>query len=121
MRFLEFGAIKLTTDFPMEIGGLEIPVGNITDGYPGVYGVWLKRTEDGWSLVVTNEPDVWGTQFDASSVHGEVPLERSAADEPADQLTAKLDESSEGSGSGNLVLSWGEHQWTTTFKVDAGA
>lgn len=117
VRFLEFAAIKLTTDFDLVFGDLEVDTENVAEDYAGVYSLWLKRTTDGWNLVFNHKPDVWGTQHNPDGDLGEVPLSLSEAPEPSEQLTARLEE---GEGGAMLHLTWGPHHWSTPFRIEAG-
>ncbi len=118
LQFVEHEAMKLTTELPLKVQGLEVPVGNITADYPGVYSLWLKRTEAGWSLVFNEKPDVWGTQHDAAADIGEVKLQHQAGQPPSELLKAEfVDEE----GGQELRISWGEHLWTTALEVQTGS
>ncbi len=114
VRFLEFPVTKLMTDLNLQFGELVVPIENITDDYPGVYGLWLKRTEAGWNLVFNHKADVWGTQYDSEADHGEVPLVLTTAAEPSEQLVAELDEGDDGR---LLRLIWGPHAWSVPFQI----
>ena len=48
-------AIKLKTDVPLRFGSSDLPIENVALGYPGIYSLWLRRTEDGWRLVFNDE------------------------------------------------------------------
>ena len=56
---------RLTIDTPVRFGNVTLRTENQVGGFPGVYGLWLKRVGAGWRLVFNNEYDVWGTQHDA--------------------------------------------------------
>lgn len=114
VQFVQFAVIKLTTDFNLEIGGLAVPKENIAPNYPGVYGLWLKRTDSGWALAVNEKADVWGTQYDPGADIGEVPLTVGTAEQPSETLVAKLQESE---GTGTLSFVWGDRQWTTPIRL----
>lgn len=119
VRFLEYGAIKLMTDFALQFGDLLVDTENVAEDYPGVYSLWLKRTEDGWSLVFNHKPDVWGTQYDSGADLGEVPLSHSEAShaeasQSSPRLVAALEENESGA---RLSMSWGPHQWQTPFEI----
>ena len=116
LGFEEHEAIKLTTEMPLRFGDLEIPTENVAEDYPGVYSLWLKRTQDGWQLVFNNKPDVWGTQYDSEADHGAVPLQYAAAAEPSDTLGASLEDGDSGS---KLTIVWGEHSWSTSLDIVA--
>ena len=64
IRLTEAAALRLRTMLPLQFGDVEIGTENLAQGFPGSYGLWLKRVDSGWRLVFNNEPDVWGTQYD---------------------------------------------------------
>ena len=68
--------MKFFTDLDLAFGETRIAAGNLAPGYPGVYGLWLKKTAGGWRLVFNEEGDVWGTMHDPAKDVAEVPLER---------------------------------------------
>ena len=116
INFIEHSAIKLTTEVPLRFGTLEVPIENVAADYPGVYSVWLKRSDDGWNLVLNHKADVWGTRYQSDSDLGEVALEMSALEPPAKTLEGKLIERE---GGGVLQISWGDHLWSTPFEIVA--
>ena len=116
VKFSEFEAIKLTTELPLKVQGLEVPIENVTKDYPGVYSLWIKKTDEGWGLAFNNKPDVWGTQYDSSADIGTVPLKYEKSEEPSEVLTASLADAESGT---TLTLTWGEHRWTTPLEVVA--
>ena len=116
VRFLEHPVIKLTTDLELAFGDVRVTTENVTDDYPGVYGVWLKRTDDGWSMVLNAKADVWGTQYDPDVEHLEVPLTKGTTDEASETLVAKMEEGESGA---TLQFTWGEHTWSAPFAVVA--
>jgi hypothetical protein len=73
------------------------------------YGLWLKKVASGWHAVFTNEPDVWGTQFDAGAIVAEVPVTEATAASGAGALSVSLEPKGAGS---QMVISWGSRIWT---------
>jgi hypothetical protein len=118
VRFVDHPAIKLTTDLPLVFGALEVPTGNVAPGYPGVYSLWLKRTERGWNLVFNHKPDIWGTQHRPSADLGEVALELTRAEPVQDRLGATIAETVAGQGEAILRLTWGPHTWSVPFRIE---
>ena len=114
VQFLEHAVIKLTTEFTLDFGDLRVPTENIAENYPGVYGLWLKRTETGWSLAFNHRADSWGTQYDPEADLGEVPLTKGTSDEPSQRLVATMEKGETGA---TLQFTWGEHTWTTPFEI----
>ena len=118
VRFVDDMAIKLTTDLPLVFGSLQVPTENVAAGYPGVYSLWLKRTEQGWSLLFNQKPDVWGTQHRPEADLGEVALELTTAEHASDGLSAKIEETAAGQGEAILRLTWGPHTWSAPFRIE---
>ena len=81
LQLTRAAAIRIKSDVPLRFGDVLMPTENLTPGFAGMYGVWLKRVGDGWHVVFNNEPDSWGTQYDASFDAFEIPLAH-GADEP---------------------------------------
>lgn len=104
---------KLWTHVDLMFGDLAVKAGNVAENYPGVYGLWLRKTDDGWNLIFNNKPDVWGTMYDPKADAGEVPLEYAVADSKIDAFSVELKET--GEGAGLLEMAWGEHKWSTPF------
>ncbi len=105
-------AVKLLTHTSLSFDGIVVPYGNASPDYPGVYSLWPKRTEDGWSLVFNNEADIWGSQRNPAADAVEVPLEHSSTDEPAGKLTIEFLEVEPGAV---LRIAWGDHQFLAAF------
>ena len=118
VRFVDDMAIKLTTDLPLVFGTLAVPIENVAAGYPGVYSLWLKRTERGWSLVFNHKPDVWGTQHRPDADLGEVAPELSPAEAPSKRLRASIEETDAAQGEAVLRLTWGPHTWSVPFRIE---
>lgn len=114
VEFQSFSAIKLRTEADIVVGDLEVPAGNVSPGFAGLYSLWLSLDEDGqWSLIVNHEPDVWGTMHDPAMDLGATPLEHSVEEGGESSMTIEI-EAPEGDGPGALSLTWGEHRWQTT-------
>ncbi len=117
LEFQTFAAIKLRTEADIMVGGLEVPAGNVAPGFPGLYSLWLRLDDDGqWTLVVNNEPDIWGTMHDPSRDLGETPLDHFLEEGAMSSLTIEIDPP-QGEAAGALRLSWGEHRWQTSLTV----
>jgi hypothetical protein len=59
-----------------------IPTGNLTPGFPGADGLWLKKARGGWRLVFNHEADSWGTQHDPAFDAAEIELAYSKGGAP---------------------------------------
>lgn len=114
LEFQTFAAIKLRTEADVVVGDLEVPAGNVSPGFAGLYSLWLRLDDDGqWTLIVNHEPDIWGTMHDPAKDLGETPLAHSTVEGGKSSLTIDI-EPPEGDAPGTLELSWGEHRWRTT-------
>jgi len=114
-RFTLSRATKLYTDFDLDFDGTVVKTANYADDYPGVYSLWLKKTESGWSLVFNSWPDIWGTSYDAEFDVAEVPLTLGKVEgESLEKFVMKLDPTD---GGGDLTMAWGMQQWSTSFKL----
>jgi hypothetical protein len=107
-------AIKLKTDLPLTFGDLTLETENVAENYAGVYGIWIKKTDDGWSFVFNEKPDVWSTMYDSTADVGEVPVDYAKLDEPNEEMKFEI---SEADGGHHLRLTWGVHQWTAPFTI----
>lgn len=117
LEFQTFAAIKLRTEADIVVGDLEVPAGNVSPGFAGLYSLWLRLDDDGrWTLIVNHEPDIWGTMHDPAKDLGETPLEHSTVEGGKSSLTIDI-EPPEGDSPGTLELTWGEHRWRTTVSA----
>jgi len=106
---------RLTLDTPVRFGTFTVRTENQVGGFPGVYGLWLKRVGDGWHLVFNQEYDVWGTQHDQKYDVGDIELAHSEPQAGTQPFTIALIPS--GPDRGQLSIVWGAHQWTADFVV----
>ena len=109
-------AIRLRSDVALRVGDASLPTDNLAPGYPGTYGLWLKRAGDGWRLVFNHEADSWGTQHDPAFDAAEVDLAYS--DDGASSRPLGVALVPTGDDQGQLVIHWGPHEWTAGFAVD---
>jgi DUF2911 family protein len=105
--------MKLFTDLDLQFGATKVAAANVAPDYPGVYGLWLKKTADGWRLVFNEEGDVWGTMHDPAKDVAEVPLEIAKLDAPQEELDVTLAE--DGEKGGVLRIAWGDTAWSARF------
>jgi len=106
-------AIKLKTDLPLTFGDLTLNTENVAKGYAGVYGIWIKKTTDGWAWVFNNKPDVWGTMYDPAANAGEIAVEHGTPEKTDEAMKFVI--AQEGQGGGTITISWGAHQWSAKF------
>ena len=113
-RYTVSSAIKMKTDADLAFGELTVIKENVAKNYPGVYSLWLKKSEDGWLVVFNEKPDVWGTQHDPEADAGEVALKHETGAEPTENLECTISKEGE---DGTLRFAWGPHVWTAHFKA----
>jgi hypothetical protein len=106
---------RLVIEAPIQFGKTIVRTGNHAPGFPGSYGLWLKRAGSGWRLVFNHEPDVWGTQHDPKRDAAEVPLEH--VDRPAATGPLAVALVPAGVGRGQVIVVWGSHEWRADFTV----
>ena len=106
---------RLRIERPLRFGTAELGVGNQVPGFPGSYGVWLKRTPTGWRVVFNHEPDAWGSQHDPKFDVAEVDVQHSSQHPPSRPFAVALMPT--GADRGRLIVIWGPHEWSADFVV----
>ena len=106
---------RLSTAVPLRFSSSVIPIGNQAIGFPGEYGLWLKRVGSGWHLVFNNEPDVWGSQHDPKFDAAEIEVTHTEGHAASRPFAVGMVPT--GSDRGRLVVLWGPHEWTADFVV----
>lgn len=112
LRLTRGMALKLKTGLELRFGELVARTENVAEDYPGVYSLWLRREAEGWSLVLNEEPDIWGTMRDPAHDVGSVPIRYWLDEEPARRLEVELLPVEAG---GHLGIAWGRHRWGVDF------
>ena len=107
--------LRFKSDVPLRFGQVEVPTGNLPEGFAGAYDIWLRRVSDGWRFVFNNEPDSWGTQYDADFDATEIDVEYARASRAFRPLGVTLVPT--GAERGRLVVHWGPHEWASDFAV----
>ena len=106
---------KLVIEAPIRFGKVSLRPGNQAPGYPGAYGLWLKRAGRGWRLVFSREPDTWGSQHEAQFDLGETELTYTRRGDATRPFAVTLEPTA--ADRGNLIIQWGPHEWTANFIV----
>lgn len=110
------GAVpRLVIEAPLRFGSTVVPVANQVPGFPGAYGLWLRRVGNGWRLVFNDEPDVWGTQHNPKTDRIEIPLQRTGGHDATRPFAVAVLPS--GVDRGRLLVIWGPHEWTADFVI----
>ena len=106
-------ATRLTLDFDMRIGALDVPQGE--------YTLFLLPRETGADLIVSSETRQWGTDYDPSRDFGRTPIGRRVLTETDESLAITLepdlqDEQQE-VPSGTLRITWGDVEYFTEWQM----
>ena len=112
------GVPRLKLDVPLRFGNTLIATANQAPGYPGSYGIWLKRAARGWRLVLNHEADAWGSQHDPKFDAAEIAMTHSEGGLASRPFTVALVPTA--TTSGRLVILWGPHEWTADFVTAQG-
>ena len=117
VQLTQGAVIRLRSEVPLRFGDTLIPIGNLAPDFPGSYGLWLRASGPGWTLVFNNEPDSWGTQHDPAFDAAEIDVAHThggpweARPLAVSLLPVDADE-------GRLVIHWGRHVWTADFTIE---
>jgi hypothetical protein len=104
---------RLRTEVALRFGKTQISTGNQVPGFPGSYGLWLKKVGAGWRLVFNHEPDAWGSQHDPKFDAAEIPLTYSGGHGAARPFAIAIVPG--GRDRGRLRIIWGPYEWTADF------
>ena len=115
VRLTEAAVLRLRSEAALRFGDVTVPTGNLSPGFPGSYGLWLKRGAGGWRLVFNHEADSWGTQHDPAFDAAEIDVAHSEDGLATRPLGAALLPVT--ARSGRLVIHWGPHDWAADFTV----
>jgi hypothetical protein len=115
LMLTESQALKLKTYTDLKFGNVTAKYENVAKNYPGVYSIWLKKTEQGWNACFNEKPDMWGTQYDPEKDVGETPIEFKTLDEPVKTMTVKVDKKDNSQGVIRIAL--GKYEWSLPFTV----
>jgi hypothetical protein len=108
---------RLKIEAPLRFGKASIPIHNLGPGFPGSYGLWLKRAGSGWRLVFNHEPDAWGSQHEAKFDAAEIDLAHSDGQDASRPFAIGIVPAAPDRG--RLVIVWGPHEWVADFVVAA--
>ena len=106
-------ATRLTLDFDVRFGELDVPRGE--------YTLFMLPRKNGGELVVSRQTRQWGTDYDPSRDFGRTPIGRRALAETAPSLAITLEPNlpaEEGAvPSGMLRVTWGEAEYFTDWRM----
>ncbi len=117
VELTEGAVIRLRSEVPLRFGDTLIPTDNLAPDFPGSYGLWLRASGPGWTLVFNNEPDSWGTQHDPAFDATEVDIDHTHGgpyeDRPLGVSLVPVD-----ADEARLVIVWGQHVWSADFTIE---
>ena len=116
VELTEGAVIRLRSEVPLRFGDTLIPTDNLAPDFPGSYGLWLRASGPGWTLVFNNEPDSWGTQHDPAFDAHEVDIDHTHGG-PYEARPLGVSLVPEGGDAGRLVIVWGQHVWAADFTI----
>ena len=106
-------ATRLTLDFDVRVGDLDVPRGE--------YTLFLLPRENGGELIVSRQTRQWGTDYDPSYDFGRTPLGRRTLGQAVRSLAITLEPdlpAEEGAvPSGTLRVAWGGAEYSTGWRM----
>ncbi len=106
-------ATRLTVDFDVRFGDLDVPRGE--------YTLFMLPREESAELIVSRQTRQWGTDYNPSYDFGTAPLGRRALAEKIESLAVTLEPdlpAKEGAiPSGQLRIAWGEAEYFTDWRM----
>jgi hypothetical protein len=100
-------ATTLDASRPIRIGALDIP--------PGPHTIWMLPEERRWTLIVSEEPSGFHTQYSPSLDLGRAPLTLQTIEAPVEQLTFAIAKAP--AGGGTISMTWEKTKVSTAFSV----
>jgi hypothetical protein len=101
-------ATKLTTNRPLQFGGLKLKAGE--------YSLWILPLPDRWSLIFNSQADAFHTYHPENADVGKIDLQKEALPEPVEQLTFAIEKNASGSG-GVIAMAWENTRVSAPFIV----
>ena len=106
-------ATRLTLDFDVRFGELDVPRGE--------YTLFMLPRENGGELIVSRQTRQWGTDYDPAFDFGRTPIDRRPLEGAVRSLAVTLEPdvpAEEGAvPSGMLRIAWGEAEYFTAWRM----
>lgn len=99
-------AAHLSTDRPLELGGLTLQ--------PGTYTLFLHPTADAWQLIVSRQTGISGLAFEPDQEIGRVAMTKESIAEPVEAFTIAVNGRE---GEGTLSIAWDRTRASVPFRV----
>lgn len=101
-------ATTLDSTRPLRVGELTVPAGPHT--------IWILPTPNAWTLVVSQEPSGFHTNYNPSADLGRLEMTKRTVTEPVEQLTFAIVKNATGSG-GAITMTWETTEVSVPFTV----
>ena len=106
-------ATRLTLDFDVRFGELDVPRGE--------YTLFMLPRENGGELIVSRQTRQWGTDYDPAFDFGRTPIDRRPLEGTVRSLAVTLEPDlpaeEEAVPSGMLRITWGEAEYFTAWRM----
>lgn len=103
-------ATMLTSQAPLEIGGVQVPA--------GAHTLYFWMAEDGSAkLIINKQLGQWGLEYNESQDLARVDLKKDTVSPPVEQLTIGIEKHPSGPTSGLLTIAWDTVKWSVPFTV----
>ena len=100
-------ATKITSEAPLQIGGLKLPAGS--------YSIWTIPNAKEWTLIINKRTGQFHKDYDASTDFGRTKMNVKTLASPVE--TFKIELRSDGGNQGTLALDWETTEASIPFTV----
>jgi hypothetical protein len=103
-------ATMLTSQAPLEIGGIEVPA--------GAHTLYFWMAADGTAkLIINKQLGQWGLEYSEAQDLARVDLKKETVSPAVEQLTIGIEKNPAGPTSGLLTITWDTVKWSVPFTV----
>jgi hypothetical protein len=100
-------ATKITTEAPLQMGGLNLPAGS--------YSIWTLPNATEWTLIINKQTGQFHKDYDSSTDFGRTKMNLKTLTSPVE--TFRIDVRSEGGNKGTFALVWETTEASIPFTV----
>jgi hypothetical protein len=98
-------ATKIILSKPLYFNGKEFAA--------GAYSIFTLPTQTGWTLIFNNQPNIWGTEYNADYDILKIPMQTEALSEPVELLTFAVTPADKNGGV--ISVSWDKLKVSVSF------
>lgn len=102
-------ATHFTTDRTLKFGEALLP--------PGRYTLWTLPAESGWTFIVSNQTEQWGTDYNPRFDRFRVPMQVKTLAAPVERFTILVEPASGAADAGAIRLRWDTVEASVQFTV----